>query len=161
MYDFAHQFPTISRPSVVACTLSTRASSYPIISMKIGLMNPHPALASRCHSTRQFPARASSGKRRKPRSLSRQPLRGGGMARCCKKAAARQTHYRRGRKRIMGVVYSCTRSPRVVARILLAQRSHSPSIPRQAPSVTLDHVTRSSVPSSRLLRLAPSAPTTS
>jgi hypothetical protein len=37
-------------------------------------------------------------------SLSRQPLRGGGMVRCCKKAAGRQTRYSCARKRTMGGV---------------------------------------------------------
>jgi hypothetical protein len=45
-------------------------------------------------------------------SLSRQPLRGGGgMARCCKKAAARQTRYSRGSKRTMARCYSYAESP--------------------------------------------------
>lgn len=96
-------------------------------------------------------------------SLSRQPLRGGGMARCCKKAASRQTRYTWTRKRTMSeLLYLTSAPPRVVASMLF-RTGQPPTIDKppapKSPSHAAGHV-RPIVRSSRLLsRPRPSAKT--
>ena len=68
-------------------------------------------------------------------SLSRQPLRGGGMARCCKKAASRQTRYTWTRKRTMSELLYLTSAPPALSRACcFAQDSPRLSINRRLPN---------------------------
>jgi hypothetical protein len=131
----------------------------------------------RCGSRRRLRGYEAKGSRRRPMdrhlppltclsyksssalSLSRQPLRGGGIVRCCKKAAPRQTRYTWSGKRTMSVVlYLAEVPPRVVARMLFGTGQPRLSINRQ-PQISLPRCWSRApiVRSSRLLRLAPSS----